>query len=796
MPEALGPYRIVDVLGEGGMGVVYAAEDQRLGRTVAVKTLNESNQMSRDRLLREARAAAALNHPGICQVFDVGEEDGELWVAMELLEGESLLDRLKRERLRVREAVQIASDILTPLAFLHTRGMIHRDLKPSNIFLTPHGVKLLDFSLTRPVEGPRDTRLTAEGMIVGTPHYMAPEQWRGAEVGPHTDLFACGAILYEMLAGQFAFPGEDPITVAHAVTFEEPAPLRGSMGIELLDGVVQRALEKKPEDRYESALEMATDLSAALERGSTTTGSADSVEFAIGSAGSGGLAVGSAESVGLGESGGFRRPTLSTGSNLSRGSTLSTDSGVSRGGEAAERILRFIVLPFRLLRPDPETEFLATSLPEAISASLAGLDHLTVRSTSLAEATSGDVDLKKLAEDVEVDYALQGSILSAGSRVRLNAQLVEVPKGTVVWTLQEDVPLGDLFELQDDLTHKVVEGLALPLSPREEARLEHDAPANPRAYELYLRALHAAEQGITRSSMMAVRDLYRSCLDEDPEFAPAWARYGRVCRIISKYALGDTGEHLELAERAFERAFELNPDSPLIHNYYTFFELEEIGDSIGALRRLLGRVRDRSSDANLYTGLVAACRFCGLYEASLAANDKAHQLDPTQETSVHHTYFLLGRKEEVEGRDLLHALLGEAPEAIEILRSPEVRETEGTVRMYADCVLAALEERASDCEGAFRAAVDRGLRDPEHTFYFARALSMADLGSLALETMERVVDRGFYCGRSLREDPWFESLRAEGGFDALLTRADEGRAAAAAAYREAGGEELLGVDEK
>jgi hypothetical protein len=116
--------------------------------------------------------------------------------------------------------------------------------------------------------------------------------------------------------------------------------------------------------------------------------------------------------------------------------------------------------------------------------------------------------------------------------------------------------------------------------------------------------------------------------------------------------------------------------------------------------------------------------------------------------------------------------------------------------MYADCVLAALEERASDCEGAFRAAVDRGLRDPEHTFYFARALSMADLGSLALETMERVVDRGFYCGRSLREDPWFESLRAEGGFDALLTRADEGRAAAAAAYREAGGEELLGVDEK
>jgi non-specific serine/threonine protein kinase len=744
MPEALGPYRILDVLGEGGMGVVYAAADERLGRTVAVKTLNESNQMSRERLLREARAAAGLNHPGICQVFDVGEDEGELWVAMELLEGESLLDRLKRERLSVHDAVQIGRDILTPLAFLHEQGMVHRDLKPSNIFLTPHGVKLLDFSLTMPVQGAADTRVTAVGTIVGTPHYMAPEQWRGGEVGPYTDLFACGAIVYEMLAGRYAFAGDDPIDVAHACTFEEPPPLGGVSGIEALDAVVRAAVEKKPEDRYESATEMAAALSAALER--------------------------------------FKTVAASPGSDA--------DGTV-------EQIQRFIALPFRLLRPDPETEFLASSLPEAISASLAGLEHLVVRSTGLAQMGNGvEPDLKKLATDVEVDYALRGTILSAGSRVRLNAQLVEVPEGTVVWTLQEDVPLGDLFELQDDLTRRVVEGLALPLSPREEERLQGDAPASARAYELYLRGLHAGEKTFTKSVAMAVRDLYRSCLDEDPNFAPAWARYGRVCRIISKYGLGDTQEHLKLAEGAFDRALELDPDSPILHNYYTFFELEEKGDSLGALRRLLGRVRDRTADANLYAGLVAASRFCGLYDASVAASERALRLDPTQGTSVHHTYFQLGQKEKVEGRDLLHALLGEAPAAIEILRGPEARETEGTVRIYADCVLAALEDRPSDCERSFTAAMDTGLRDPEHTFYFARALSKAGLGPLAFEAMERVVGGGFFCGVPLRRDAWFESLRAEDGFEALVTRAEEGRATAVEVYREAGGEELLGVPEE
>lgn len=741
----VGPYSIRGVLGQGAMGVVYAAEDERLERTIAIKTLGQSKDpVSRGRLLREARAAAGLNHPGICQVFDVGEEEGELWVAMELLEGESLLERLERGRPRTREAIEIGLGILAPLAYLHERGLVHRDLKPSNIFVTPHGVKLLDFSLTVEHVGESDTRLTQEGSIVGTPHYMAPEQWRGQHTAPPTDLFACGAIVYEMFAGEWAFPGDDPIDVFHACVFEEPPPLSGPPGIEEIDGFVRKALKKEPADRYQSAQEMSTALAEAHERfrsAASTTGTGTFLEVA--------------------------------------------DTG---------QIRRFIALPFQIVRSNPEIEFLASSLPEAIGASLSGLEHIVVRSTGLAATNGQEVDLKKLATELEVDYALRGTLLAAGSRVRLNAQLVEVPEGTVVWTIQEEAEIGDLFELQDELTHRVVEGLHVPLSDREELQLEQDAPANARAYELYLRALHARSEGFTTTANLTVRDLLRSALDADPNFAPAWARYARVCRVISKYGLGDTQEHLKIAEDAFERARALNPESPVFHNFYTYYELEDRGEPIKALLRLLGRIRERVADAHLYAGLVAACRFCGLYEASLAADRRGRRLDPNLGTSVHHTYFQLGRLEEVEAYDLLHALQGDDEQALEILRR-EAPTTEGTVRTYIDALRAALEGRAEDCEAAYRKALETGLRDPEHSFYFARALSKVGAGAAALEAIERVVDRGFYCSVPLAKDPWLEAVRDEADFATIRGRAEEGRRRAVEAYREAGGERLLGVAE-
>ncbi|MEE8218337.1 MAG: serine/threonine-protein kinase, partial [Vicinamibacteria bacterium] len=225
--QRIGPYRVIEKLGQGGMGIVFSALDERLGRSLAIKVIRGegADDSAARRFWREARAAAAVNHPNICQVYEVGEHDGQLFIAMELLEGESLHERLERGALPVKEAVPAALGILSALEALHGRGVVHRDLKPSNVFLTEHGVKLLDFGLARPVaasDAAEDASgdLTRPGMLVGTPRYMAPEQVDGTELGPATDVFAAGALLFEMLAGRPAFEGQGLAQILHGVLHE------------------------------------------------------------------------------------------------------------------------------------------------------------------------------------------------------------------------------------------------------------------------------------------------------------------------------------------------------------------------------------------------------------------------------------------------------------------------------------------------------------------------------------------------------------------------------------------------
>ena len=267
--SSIGHYKITRQLGVGGMGVVYAALDERLGRTVAIKMISENSQYprARARLWREARSAAGINHPNICQVYEIGERDGDPYIVMELLEGESLTERLKRGVLPVGEATRIALEMLEALDALQARGLLHRDLKPSNTFLTPHGVKILDFGLARTAVSEDLTRqsdgessLTATGTIVGTPRYVSPEHLQGKYLDARCDLFAVGTILYEMVAGRPAFAGSTPLQIFHAILHEQPQPLEGSPELASLNPIVIRALAKRPEERYPSARAMADDL--------------------------------------------------------------------------------------------------------------------------------------------------------------------------------------------------------------------------------------------------------------------------------------------------------------------------------------------------------------------------------------------------------------------------------------------------------------------------------------------------------------------------------------------------------
>ncbi|HYI15551.1 MAG TPA: protein kinase, partial [Thermomicrobiales bacterium] len=582
LPSHIGRYAIERKLGEGGMGVVYAARDDRLERTIALKTLSSpsGDEMARERLWREAKAAASVNHPNICQIYEVGEDDGRLFIAMELLEGQALEEKLRDGPLSAPETVSIGLGILTALGALHGRGIIHRDLKPSNVFLTTHGVKLLDFGLARPVADEALTMAagpTRSGMVLGTPRYMAPEQIKGESVDLRCDLFAAGATLFEMLAGRPAFGGRTIFEVLHATLHEQPPALGGSPAVAAIDRVIRRALSKRPEDRPASAAAMADDLR----------------------------------------------------------DVLATEGGASPA--RAHPLTRLVVLPFRVLRSDPETDFLAFSLSDAIATSLSASPFLTVRSSVVAgRFDAAAPDLKALAATADVDRVVMGTLLRSGDRLRVSAQLIEAPGGTLLTAHTVQSPLDDLFGLQDDIAQRVSEALALPLSGGTAAPTP-DSPHDARAYELYLRANELAR---SYDGLLQARDLYGACIELDSRFAPAWAHLGRCQRLIGKY-IQPSPDSEARAEESIRRALSLSPRLSVAHKFYANLEAD-VGQAASALVRLLGEAERHGNDAELFAGLVHACRYCGLYEQSIAAHLEARRLDPNTPTSLDQTLLMAG----------------------------------------------------------------------------------------------------------------------------------------------------------
>src|SRR5262245_44109837 len=274
-PARIGQYAIERKLGQGGMGVVYAARDERLKRTVALKMMSlPDDDRARTRFWREARVAASVNHPNVCQIYEIGEDRGELFIAMELLEGEALSERLRNGPLSIADALPIEFGILGALSALHARGIVHRDLKPSNVFLTPHSVKLLDFGLAQGEPEPSLStvaNLTESGIVLGTPSYMAPEQVSTGVVDYRCDLFAAGAILFELLAGRRAFGGRTAVDILHATLHEHPPALTGTPAVTAVDRVIRRALAKQPEERPASADAMAEELRAIRDVGGGNT---------------------------------------------------------------------------------------------------------------------------------------------------------------------------------------------------------------------------------------------------------------------------------------------------------------------------------------------------------------------------------------------------------------------------------------------------------------------------------------------------------------------------------------------
>jgi TolB-like protein len=469
----------------------------------------------------------------------------------------------------------------------------------------------------------------------------------------------------------------------------------------------------------------------------------------------------------------------------------------------AHALTRLVVLPFRVLRPDPDSDFLAFSLSDAIATSLSGISSIVVRSSAVAARFArGDApDLKALAAEADVDRVVMGTLTRSGDQLRATAQLVEAPGGTLLTSHTVQSSFGDLFRMQDDIARRVVEALSLPLSGRGTSPAP-DSPQHPQAYEFYLRANELAR---TYDGLERAREWYLKCLELDPNFAPAWAQLGRCHRVMGKFVDGAAESEVE-AEKALRRALDLNPRLTLAHKFYANLEAD-MGQAPRALVRLTGEANRHGNDPDLFAGLVHACRYCGLYDQSIAAHAEARRLDPNVSTGVDQTFLMMGdlrrllsveRSRSDSGGEAGHrvmalGLAGQIDEAKRELAGMRALVRVALFRLWTDYLLAWLERRPSDMLAGFPGLNHLKIQlDPEAIFFQGWLLCDVGRHEDGLGYLQRSVAKGYFPAATLANSHHFDALRGDFAFQKLLADAVAGRQRALSEFREMGGERLIG----
>ena len=642
----LGPYEILSPLGAGGMGEVYRARDSRLERDVAVKVLPESLVADADALTRferEAKAVAALSHPNILAIHDFGREGGTAYAVMELLQGETLRERLDGGPIPQRKALDYALQIAQGLAAAHDRGIIHRDLKPQNVFVTRDGlVKILDFGLVlrrlsgrplevsgRPLEAsgrPLDAAgreqaaasdhsmaektLTRPGMILGTVGYMSPEQVRGAPADHRSDIFSLGALLYEMLTGERAFRRESDVETMMAILREDP--LEGSAaGKSLppeLEEIVDHCLEKSPEERFQSARDLAFALRVAEGRGSGA-GRADS------------------------------------GTRSGPAAALSEPSQAS-----------IAVLPFRNMSAERDQDYFSDGMTEEIITALTKIETLRVASRTSAFAFKGkDEDVRKIGATLGVKTVLEGSVRQAGKRIRITAQLINVADGYHLWSERYDREMEDVFDVQDEISRSIAEALKVRFLPAEAAGLSSRGTDNVEAYNDYLKGRYHFNR---REAPEAIAEFERA-LARDPRYTDAYTGLADSYCIYGFYGGIPTREAFAKARAAAEKARELSPRSSDTHvslalvEHYFGWNLDREEEE---LRRAI-ELAPRSPAPHSWLGLCMA--FHGRPAQAVEVARRATDLEPLSanaQANVAWAFYAMRRFEESvqEFRRALH----------------------------------------------------------------------------------------------------------------------------------------------
>ena len=807
-------YRILEKIAEGGQGAVYKAVDTRLGRNVVIKILPEDLTLraaNLKRFEREARLASSLDHPNICTIFDLNEAEGVHFIVMQLIAGRTVRELVSGRPMELRSALSIALQVADALSVSHARGVIHRDIKAGNVMVTNDGlVKVLDFGLAKLLddeaahtEGIHHTELTEVGQPYGTATYAAPEQATGRNVDHRADVFSTGVLLYELLTGTWPFRGKTGVEVRYAVLHETPRPIAEvrSDTPPRLQELIDRALQKEPRKRYQKMSDFRDDLKSVIqevESGSIESGpSGERVTLVLPRHQSSTGGIGGTVRRWLR---GFSKaePSARSGAYSSPPRPMK-ETTTSIPTEPAKKSIA--ILPFRNLSNDAAASFYEFSLADAVITELAQLRSLVVRpSSAIAKYQGQQHDPCETGKELGVSAVLAASYLGASQRLRVTAQLLEIPSGSILWSDSIDASADDIIALQDIIAKQIVGGLRLELSPDEENALQQRKTRNAVAYEEYLRgrdriARYTYHTPRPQDFESAVAH-FRNAIELDPAFALAHSGLG-VCystRVFDKF--GKPEDH-ELAASAFAKALALDPQLLEARLHMVFSYLAR-GEKQKARTEIEVLLKEAPNDAAVHRVAATLYRLEGKHEQALRSFALAASLNPEERVNAHYNrarvFNSLGRKEEALAElDKASAIEPDHP-LIKTIRAFMLyyrSETTGAADLVREVLqshpemdsvrplLAMCLSRQGEHEAARAALTDRvkasAAADPDIAYWLASAFALEGERDEAFRWLERAISLGREDRSWFEMDPDWGSLRDDPRYQELMSRIEEGR---------------------
>ena len=787
--QTVSHYRILGKLGEGGMGVVYEAEDIRLGRHVAIKFIPENlagDSKAMERFLREARAASQLNHPSICTIYEVEEYKGHPFIVMEKLDGQSLKQLIHGQSLEIEQLLDIAIQVCDALTVSHSKGIIHRDIKPANIFYTSSGqTKVLDFGLAKVIrdgklatseETPVEDSLTAVGVIPGTAVYMSPEQARSDELDPRSDLFSFGVVLYEMATGKKPFAGNNVVMTLDAVLHQKPlSPLKLNPAMPTdLEGIVGKAMEKDRNKRYQTALEIKADLQRLkkeTESGLTRTGPREMTPMRV--------MTGTFEAI--------SKPQKYL--LLAMTAVLLTVLVVvgawwfkrrAAGGYGASKN-SIAVLPLQNMNGDFSVDYLRFALADELANVLTYTRGLDVRPSGVTRKYAGaDADPQQVGRELHVANVVTGHFLKQGNELLVTLEAVDATSDRLLWQTNLSVPDQDLISLQEQLTQQVRRGL-LPILGAAGGYLDTGTrPKNQEAYDLYLHSLALPHDPNPNKDAIAVLE---HVVATDPNYAPAWEELGLRYYYHATYSNG--GENVfQRSNSSYERALELDPNRILAAGKLITNRVER-GEVARAYQEAKALVKRRPESAEAHFTLAFVLRYAGMLEEAVRECDNALALDPGNYTFRSCTFAFQELDQPGRAMDFLRLDAGSeyANYALPylLLREGKVTEAREAVKKMAttrvfhrDLLQACLSGPPSELDRiAHEDQTGTSEADPELVYDQGAILAYCGKKEAAFHMLRTAIEQNYCAYSNLLSDPLLTKLRSDSRFDEILTAAHE-----------------------